>query len=72
MALLTRKPAGATVTAKRRTLVLRLPKASFDELMFTHPTVLEVVSELSDQRTRVNEQILTGQIDSPREVLAFL
>lgn len=72
MSLLTKKAATATVTAKRKTLVLRLPKAVFDELMFTHPAVLEVVSELTDQRTRVNEQILSGELEAPREALALL
>jgi CRP-like cAMP-binding protein len=72
MSLLTKKPASATVVARRRTLVLRLPKPVFDELMFTHPAVLEVVSDLSDQRTRVNEAILAGKVDAPRDLLAFL
>ena len=30
------------------------------------------VSELTDQRTRVNEQILSGKVDAPREALAML
>jgi CRP-like cAMP-binding protein len=72
MSLLTRKPATASVTAKRKTLVLRLPKSTFDELMFTHPAILEVVSDLSDQRMRVNEQILSGAVDIPSEAVAFL
>jgi CRP-like cAMP-binding protein len=72
MSLLTKKPVSASVIAKRNTLVLRLPKPVFDELMFTHPAVLEVVSELSDQRTKVNEMILSGVVDAPREALAFL
>jgi CRP-like cAMP-binding protein len=72
MSLLTKKKASATVVAKRRTLVLRLPKAVWDELMFTHPAVLEVVSDLSDQRSKVNEAILAGTVKSPGEALAFL
>lgn len=72
MSLLSRAPASASVTATRRTLVLRLPKSVFDELMFTHPAVLEVVSELTDQRTHLNEQILSGAIQVAEEVLALL
>lgn len=72
MSLLSRQPASATVTAKRRTLVLRLPKSVFDELMFTHPAVLEVVSELTDQRTRVNDDILSGRVQVSDEVLALV
>lgn len=72
MSLLTRQPASATVLAKRRTLVLRLPKSVFDELMFTHPAVLEVVSELTDERNRVNEQIMSGLAEPPADVRALL
>lgn len=72
MSLLSHKPAAASVITKRRTLILRLPKPIFDELKYTHPAVLEVVSELSDQRTKVNEKILAGEVDAPREALAFL
>jgi len=72
MSLLTRQAATATVMAKRRSLVLRLPKAEFDQIKYTHPALLEVVSELTDQRTRVNEQILSGRVGVPRDVLALL
>lgn len=72
MSLLTKQPVSATVTTRRRSLLLRLPKAAFDEVMFTHPAVLELVSELTDQRTKTNEQILSGQAPSPREALATL
>lgn len=72
MSLLTKQPVSATVTTRRRSLLLRLPKAAFDEVMFTHPAVLELVSELTEQRTRTNEQILSGQAPSPREALASL
>ena len=40
--------------------------------MFTHPAVLEVVSDLTDQRTKVNEQILAGQVPVPHDALALL
>lgn len=72
MALLGRQPATATVSARRGGLVLRLPKADFDELMFTHPAVLEVVSELSDQRVRANELLLAGKAPVPPEAISIL
>jgi CRP-like cAMP-binding protein len=72
MSLLTRRPASATVTAKRKALILRMPKAAFDELKFTHPAILEVVSELTDQRAKVTEQILAGHMDAPREAFALV
>ena len=63
MSLLTRQPASATCVAARRTLVLRLAKPDFDELKFTHPQILEFVSELSDQRKGNNEKMLAGAHD---------
>jgi len=52
MSLLSKKPASATVVAKRRTNVLRLPRDRFSELVVTYPQVLVLVSELADSRTR--------------------
>ncbi len=72
MSLLTKKAATATVITKRRSLVLHLAKAAFDELIFTHPAVLELVSQLTDERTRVNEQILAGNVPIPHDALALL
>lgn len=54
MSLLTRSPATATVTAARHTSVLRLPREDFDQLIMTHPQVLEHVSELTDERAKAN------------------
>ena len=57
----------ATVTALRKTLLLRLPKAGFDELMFTHPAVLEAVSELSEKRGELIRKMQeSGRIDLPQ------
>jgi CRP-like cAMP-binding protein len=52
MSCLRKGPASATVTAGRRCLLLRLPRGSFDELVVTHPQILELVSDLADQRQR--------------------
>jgi CRP-like cAMP-binding protein len=58
MSLLTRKPATATVTAQGRSIVLRLPRESFQELVLTHPQILELVSELTEQRKSATDAIL--------------
>src|SRR4051812_42612160 len=50
MSLLTRKPAAASVTATSNALLLRLPRERFQELVVTHPQILELVSELTDKR----------------------
>ena len=50
MSLLTRKPAAASVTAASNSLLLRLPRESFQELVVTHPQILELISELTEKR----------------------
>ncbi|HEY6909515.1 MAG TPA: cyclic nucleotide-binding domain-containing protein [Myxococcales bacterium] len=61
MSLLTRKPATATVSSRGNVLVLRLPRENFQELVVTHPQILELVSDLTDQRKSATEAILHGQ-----------
>lgn len=50
MSLLTRQPATATVTSVGSSILLRLPRESFQELVVTHPQILELVSELTERR----------------------
>jgi CRP-like cAMP-binding protein len=61
MSLLTRKPATATVTSQGNAIVLRLPRESFQELVLTHPQILELVSELTEKRKSATEAILHGE-----------
>ena len=61
MSLLTRKPATATVTAQGNSILLRLPRENFQELVLTHPQILELVSELTEKRKSATEAVLKGQ-----------
>lgn len=61
MSLLTRKPATATVTSQGNSILLRLPRESFQELVLTHPQILELVSDLNEKRKTANQAILQGQ-----------
>jgi CRP-like cAMP-binding protein len=61
MSLLTRKPATATVTTLSPCIVLKLPRENFQELILTHPQILELVSELTEQRKMNTEAVLSGQ-----------
>jgi CRP-like cAMP-binding protein len=54
MSLLLRAPTNATITTTRRTSFLRLPKADFDQLIMSHPQILELVAELAHERQRQN------------------
>ncbi|HTO99084.1 MAG TPA: cyclic nucleotide-binding domain-containing protein [Myxococcales bacterium] len=61
MSLLTREPAAATVRADGNAILLRLPRENFQELVLTHPQILALVSELTEQRRTAIEAILHGQ-----------
>src|SRR5437660_880330 len=61
MSLLTRDPATATVTSQGNSILLRLPRENFQELVLTHPQILELVSQLTEKRKSATEAILHGQ-----------
>ena len=61
MSMLTREPAAATVLARTNSILLRLPRESFQELVLTHPQILELVSALTERRKRATEAILRGR-----------
>ncbi len=54
MSLLTKAPATATCAAARRTSLLRLPREDFDQIVLSHPQILVLVSELTDERKKQN------------------
>ena len=60
ISLLTKSAATATVAAVKRTTILRLPRETFDEVISTHPQVLALVSELSDERLRAQQSFERG------------
>ena len=62
ISLLQKQPATASVTASRRTSLLRLPREAFDQIILTHPQVLMLVSELSESRQRQTEAALSGEL----------
>ena len=60
MSLLLRQKTTATVETTEPTQCFRLSKATFNELILTHPQILEVVAEFSDQRQQKNQKVLAG------------
>lgn len=56
ISLLTKGAATATVAAAGPAALLRLQRRDFDELICTHPQILELVSELSDERLRLQAE----------------
>ncbi|RKG99158.1 cyclic nucleotide-binding domain-containing protein, partial [Corallococcus sp. CA047B] len=70
ISLLQKTPATATVEAARHTTLLRLPREDFDSLISSHPQVLMLVSDLSDERLRRTQRLLDAARDAaylPRE-----
>ncbi len=55
---LRKDPAIATVKAKTNASVLRLPRDKFDTLVISHPQILELISELSDERLAKTSNLL--------------
>jgi CRP-like cAMP-binding protein len=58
MSLLTRQPATATVISPANAILLRLPRDQFQELVVTHPQILALVSELTEQRAAATRAAL--------------
>lgn len=70
MSLLFRQYATASVRTSSPCIVLRLPKTAFDELIMTHPQVLETLSRLSEERMASNKEILDSDEETLQDFLA--
>jgi CRP-like cAMP-binding protein len=57
MSMLWHKETCATVTATTPCIVLRLPRDAFNEVIMTHPQILEVLSALSTRREQHNQDM---------------
>jgi CRP-like cAMP-binding protein len=60
MSCMRKTGATATVTVKRGGSLLKLQRSDFDALVMTYPTVLELVSMLSEERAQNLDAILSG------------
>lgn len=60
MSLLMRQKTTATVTASQKTGIFKLPKSVFNEVILTHPQILEVIADFSDQRKKNTQRVLSG------------
>lgn len=69
MSLLTGAPTSATVKAISDCFVLRLSKKKFDEIIMTHPQILELVAMVSDERASINDALLGQESFSAGAVL---
>jgi CRP-like cAMP-binding protein len=67
--LLYRRSAKATVRAITPCVVLRLPHRGFDELIMTHPQVLETLAKLAEERATYNQELLRTRSPIANEFL---
>lgn len=68
ISLLLRSKATATVRAAENTRVLLLSRGLFNELIMTHPQILELVSELKEERTAT----ASHGVSLPRDLVSEL
>ena len=57
MSMLWHKRTCASVRATTPCVVLRLPREQFNEVIMTHPQILETLTTLSEQRAKRNEEL---------------
>lgn len=69
MSLLTGEPAMASVRALSKCSLLKLGKRNFQDLIMSHPQILEMVSALSQQRHEVSSDLLG---DTPSDQVKYL
>ncbi|MHB8419109.1 MAG: cyclic nucleotide-binding domain-containing protein [Myxococcales bacterium] len=72
ISLLARDVATADVVAAVGGRVLRLPRQVFDEIIVSHPQVLELLSKVAEERSRTIEAVLGGKVACDTEGLMLL
>jgi len=72
ISLLTKAPATASVIAVERSALLKLPASDFNTLISTHPQVLELLSQLMEERMNVDEVFSLESLGWENEDLELL
>ncbi|MEM6533283.1 MAG: cyclic nucleotide-binding domain-containing protein [Myxococcota bacterium] len=62
MSLLTNNPVSANVKTIKKSIVLKLPRRTFSEIVSTHPQLLAHISDLSSEREKTNDAIAQGKL----------
>jgi len=62
MSLLSNQPVSANVKTIRKSIVLKLPRRTFSEILSTHPQLLAHISELSSEREKTTQAIVDGKL----------
>jgi CRP-like cAMP-binding protein len=72
MSCLRKAPASATVVVRRGGTLLKLPRRDFDDLVVSYPQILELVAELSEERSENLDAILSGHAQWTDEGLVLV
>lgn len=70
--LLTNQAVNATIRTLRKSIVLKLPKRTFSEIASTHPQLLAHIADLSAEREKTTQAILSGQLQFSEEGLVVV
>jgi len=70
--LLTNQPVSATIRTLRKSIVLKLPKKVWSEVVSTHPQLLAHIADLSQERDKTNEAIAAGKLKFSEEGLVVV
>jgi len=72
MSCLRKAPASASIVVRRGGSLLKLPRREFDDLVVSYPQILELVSELSEERSESLDAILTGHAQWTEDGLVLI
>jgi CRP-like cAMP-binding protein len=70
--LLTNQPVSATIRTLRKSIVLKLTKKVWSEVVSTHPQLLAHVADLSQERDKTNAAIASGKLTFSEEGLVVV
>ena len=62
MSLLNNQPVNASIKTLRKSIILKLPRRTFSEIVSTHPQLIAHISELSTERQKTTEAIAKGEL----------
>ncbi len=72
MSCLRKAPASASVVVRRGGSLLKLPRREFDDLVVSYPQILELVAELSEERSENLDAILSGAAQWTKDGLVLV
>ena len=72
MSLLHSQPVNADIKTLRKSILLKLPKRTFSEIVSTHPQLVAHISELSQEREKTTKAIADGKLKFSDEGLVVV